>query len=93
MIGEYNRLIAIWKPTGAVNEANEPTGEMVLHKNKWARIRGETGMSTIRAAARGGVSTRRWIIFVPRQLRQSITVEMQIRERDGTRYNIPVGSA
>lgn len=89
MIGEHNRLIAIWKPTGAVNEANEPTGEMVLHKNKWARIRGETGMGTIRAAAQaGGVHTPLDRYSFRVSYDKSITVKMQIRESDGTRYNI-----
>ena len=89
MIGEHNRLIGIWKPTGAVNEANEPTGEMVLHKNKWARIRGETGMGTIRAAAQaGGVHTPLDRYSFRVNYDKSITVKMQIRERDGSRYNI-----
>lgn len=89
MIGEYNRRIAIWKPAGTVNEANEPTGEMVLHKHKWARIRGETGMSTIRAAAQaGGIHTPLDRYSFRVSYDKSITVKMQIREHDGTRYNI-----
>ena len=90
MIGEHNRRIEIWKFSGAKNAANEPLpNAWTLHKRKWARIRGETGMATIRAAATaGGVNTPidRYSFRV--NYDTSITVEMQVRERDGTRYNV-----
>jgi len=90
MIGEHNRLVEIWSPTGAVNSANEPLPDAwALHKSKWARIRGETGMGTIRAAAAaGGVHTALDRYSFRVSYDTSITNKMQIRERDGTRYNI-----
>lgn len=90
MIGEYNRRIEIWKPTGAKNAANEPLpNAWELHKSKWSRVRGETGMATIRAsAAAGGVNTPLDRYSFRVNYDPSITVSMQVRERDGTRYNI-----
>lgn len=90
MIGEKNRRIEFWKRTGATDSANQPMPTAwVLHKPKWARIRGETGMATIRAASSaGGVNTPldRYSFRIGYDV--SITVDMQIREHDGTRYNI-----
>ena len=90
MIGEHNRRIEIWKPSGAKDAANEPLpNAWTLHKRKWARIRGETGMATIRAAATaGGVNTPldRYSFRVNYDL--TIEVTMQIRDTQGMRYNI-----
>lgn len=90
MIGEHNRRIEIWKPSGAKDAANEPLpNAWTLHKRKWARIRGETGMATIRAAATaGGVSTPLDRYSFRVNYDTSITIDMQVRERDGTRYNV-----
>lgn len=91
MIGDKNRKIAIWKPTGETDAANEPLPDAwVLHKEKWAKIKGETGMGTIRNAAMAGdvVSTpiKRYSYRV--NYDTSITTLMQIRERDGSRLRI-----
>lgn len=88
-IGERNRRIEIWRPSGAVNSANEPTGEMVFVKRKWAKIRGETGLATIRAAASaGGINTPLDRYSFRVNFDPSITGGMQVRELDGTCYNI-----
>lgn len=90
MIGEYNRMIEIWKPSGEVDAANEPLPDAwILHKEKWARIRGETGMATIRAAAAaGGINTPLDRYSFRINYDRSITTDMQIRDREGDRYNI-----
>lgn len=90
MIGESNRLIEIWAHDGSKNSANEPSpsGWHRL-KRKYARIRGETGIGTIRSAAQaGGVHTPLDQYSFRVNYDKSITVKMQIRELDGTRYNI-----
>lgn len=89
MIGAKNRLIHFWKDSGAVDEANEPVPDpWVFHKSKWAQIKGETGMGAIRSSAEAGVNTplNRYSFRI--NYDTSITVGMQIREKDGTRYNI-----
>jgi len=90
MIGDRNRLVEFWKDSGAVDEANEPVPDpWVLHKKKWAHIKGETGMGTIRAAASaGGINTPLDRYSFRINYDKSITVGMQVREKDGTRYNI-----
>jgi SPP1 family predicted phage head-tail adaptor len=90
MIGDRNRLVEFWKPSGAVNEANEPLPDAwVPYKSKWAHIKGETGMGTIRAAASaGGVNTPLDRYSFRVNYDTSITIDMQVREKDGTRYNI-----
>lgn len=90
MIGEYNRMIQVWKPSGVVDAANQPLpNAWVLHKEKWSRIRGETGMATIRAAAAaGGINTPLDRYSFRVNYDRSITVDMQIRDREGDRYNI-----
>ena len=55
MIGKRNRLVEFWKPTGAVDAANQPLPDAwQVHKSKWAEIKGETGIGTIRSAASAG---------------------------------------
>lgn len=90
MIGEFNRRIEIWKPSGAVDAANQPLPTAwVLHKEKWARIKGETGMATIRAAASaGGINTPLDRYSYRINYDRSIGTDMQIRDRDGDRLNI-----
>lgn len=69
-IGTKNRLIRIYRRTDAVNEANEPLPDAwELFKTKWADVRGETGLSTIRSSASaGGVNTpmNRYSMAVPK---------------------------
>lgn len=89
MIGNFNRKIEFWKPTGAVNEANEPLPDAyAFYKSRWAQIRGETGMGAIRSSAAAGISAplNRYSFRI--NYDTSITDDMQVRERDGTRYNI-----
>lgn len=90
MIGERNRRIEIWHHNGQVNAANEPVPNgWSLFKSKWARIKGETGMATIRAAGSSdGINTPLDRYSFRISYDPSITVKMQIRERDDTQYNI-----
>lgn len=90
MIGERNRRIEIWKPTGAVDAANQPLPDAwVLHKRKWVKVRGETGMGTIRAAAStGGINTPLNRYSFRGSYDRSITTDMQVRDPEGYRYNI-----
>lgn len=90
MIGDRNRRIHIWKPSGAVDGANEPIpDDWVLHTSRWANVKGESGLATIRAAASAsGINTPldRYsyrIAYTP-----SITVSMQVRDPDGSRLQI-----
>lgn len=90
-IGVRNRRIAIWRDSGAVDGANEPVADpWVLHKEKWVHIKGETGMGAIRGAAgqTGGINTPLNRYSFRGSYDTSITVGMQVRERDGTRYDI-----
>lgn len=89
-IGEKNRRIAIWKHNGSLTPANQPTPNgWELFKEKWARIRGETGFATIRAAASaGGITTPLDRYSFRIGFDKSIDVTMQIRQRDGSRLNI-----
>lgn len=55
--GRKNRLIEIYKPSTALDGANEAEGWAFV-KSKAAEIKGETGMAGIRGAAQnGGVIT------------------------------------
>ena len=89
-IGDHNRRVAFWKLSGAEDAANEPVADpWVLHKEKWAAIKGETGMGSIRAAASaGGVNTPldRYSFRVSYDL--SLTVGMQLRDRQGGLFNV-----
>lgn len=88
-IGARNRRIEIWRPSGAVNEANEPIpNDWVFVKSRWADIKGESGLGAIRTAATGGIHTPLDRYSFRVNYDTSITVEMQLREKDGTRYNI-----
>lgn len=88
-IGDRNRRIEIWRNSGAVDAANEPVADpWVLHKGKWAQIKGESGMASIRSSAAQGIQTPLDRYSFRINYDPSITADMQIRERDGTRYNI-----
>lgn len=90
MIGEKNRIIEIWAHNGVLDAANRPTpaGWYKL-KEKWARIRGETGMATIRAAAAAdNINTPLDRYSFRVNYDTSIDVTMQIRDTTGDRYNI-----
>lgn len=84
-IGKRNRLIEIWKPTGAVDGANEPLPDAwKLHASRWADIRGESGMSSIRAAGQaGGVVTPLNRRSIRINYTPNVTIAMQVRELDG----------
>ena len=90
MIGEYNRRVEIWKSTNVLDDANEPVeNSWELHKKRWARIRGETGMATIRAAASaGGVVTPLDRYSFRIRYDRTIDIGMQVRTPEGGRYNI-----
>lgn len=89
-IGKKNRRVAFYRPTGAVDSSNDPLPDAwVLHKERWAEIKGSTGMGTVRAAgAAGGINTPLDRYSFRINYDTSITVDMQLRERDGTRHNI-----
>lgn len=89
-IGERNRRIEIWQPTGGKDAANEPLANAwALFKSKWAHVRGESGLGTIRSAASaGGIHTPLDRYSFRVNYDPSITVKMQVREHDGTQYNI-----
>ena len=90
MIGEHNRLIKIYMPGTDTDAANQPTPDnWVFVKEKWARIRGETGMATIRAASSAGdVNTPLDRYSFRVNYDRSIDITMQIRDPEGDRYNI-----
>lgn len=89
-IGQKNRRIEIWRLSDAVDSANDPLPDpWIKVKEKWAKIKGETGMASIRAAAAaGGINTPLDRYSFEVNYDTSITVGMQLRERDGTRHNI-----
>lgn len=90
MIGEKNRIIEIWKHDGTLDAANTPTPTgWFKFKEKWARIRGETGMATIRAAAAAdNINTPLDRYSFRVNYDTQIDVTMQLREPNGDRYNI-----
>lgn len=90
MIGAKNRRIGIWQHDGSMNEANEPNPDgWVEVKQRWAHVRGETGLGSIRAAAAaGGINTPLDRYSFRINYDRSITVEMQVRYPDGSRFNI-----
>lgn len=92
MIGEQNRYFIIMRPTNAVDGANQPLPTAwERHKGKWARVRGETGMGTIRAASHAnGVNTPLDRYSVRFNYDRSITDDMQLREatESGQRFAI-----
>lgn len=89
-LGDKNRRVEFWKLSGAEDAANEPVSDpWVLHKAKWANVKTETGMSAIRAAASaGGVNTPLDRYSFRIDYDTSITVDMQLRDRNGNRFNI-----
>ena len=87
-IGARNRLFRFYKRSEEVNAANEPVG-WVFHKQKWAEVKGESGMGSIRAAASaGGVVTPldRYSLRVSYDL--SIDSTMQARDSEGWCYEV-----
>lgn len=90
MIGEANRRVEFWKPTGEVDAANQPLpNAWELHKAKWAKARGDTGMASIRAAAsNGGINTPLDRYSFRINYDRSITTDMQLRTPEGDRMNI-----
>lgn len=51
--GERNRLISIEKLVPGKDAVNQPIEVWTLHKQRWARPLGNTGMATIRSAEQG----------------------------------------
>lgn len=87
-IGEMNRQIDIYAPSPVVDGANE-SSDWVFVKSKWSEIMGETGMGRIRAESNaGGIHTglNRYSFRV--RYDRSFDITMQIRDREGNRYNI-----
>lgn len=85
MIGAHNRRIEIWKRVGTMDAANEPLPDAwALHRCKWAHVKGVTGMASIRDGVNSPLDRYSFRVNYD----TSITVEMQVRERDGTRYNV-----
>lgn len=88
-IGDRNRRIEIWQHDGSLDEANQPNPDgWVKVKERWANIKGESGLGSIRTAATAGIHTPLDRYSFRVNFDPSITVEMQLREKDGTRYNI-----
>ncbi len=86
-IGAKNRRIEIWEMSPYRDDANEPISKpWVLLKEKWAEVRGQTGMAAIRNSEGINTPLDRYSFRV--NYDTSITIEMQVRERDGTRYNV-----
>ncbi|MDB5847336.1 MAG: head-tail adaptor protein [Rhodoferax sp.] len=83
-IGEYDCLVAIRKPAGAVNAWNEPVPEAWLPvATTWASIRHLSGVESIRADA--VTSTVRASIRI--SYRKGIVASMQVLH-DGMVYKI-----
>lgn len=89
-IGDKNRLIDIYRPGQEYDDANEPIGDgWVFVKSKWANMRGESGLATIRAAASaGGVNTPLDRYSFRFNYDLTLNVTMQLRDPEGTRYNV-----
>lgn len=87
-LGDKNRRFEFWKLSGAVDGANEPVADpWVIHKSKWGQIKGETGMGSIRSAS-AGVSTPLDRYSIRVEYDTSITIGMQVRDRNGNRFNV-----
>lgn len=89
-IGKRNRLVEFWELLpGGTDPANEPLPDAwVLSKQKWAEVKGETGMSAVRAAGQsGGIVTplRRYSFRVSYD--KSLHIGMQARLA-GDSYNV-----
>jgi SPP1 family predicted phage head-tail adaptor len=89
-IGKRNRLIKFYRPLSAVNAANEAEGwEDEPFKEKWAEVKGETGMGSIRAAAMaGGVHTPLDNYSFRVSYDRSIDLTMRLVDPEGDVYNI-----
>lgn len=88
--GDKNRRVGFWKLSGTEDSANEPVADpWILHKEKWANIKGQRGMASVRAAASaGGVNTPLDRYSFNINYDTSITIDMQIRDGLGNRFNI-----
>lgn len=89
-IGAKNRLIHIYVLGDEYDDANEPVDDpWVFQKQKWADVRGESGLASIRsAAAAGGVHTPLDRYSFRFNYDKSLNVTMQLRDPEGTRYNV-----
>lgn len=92
MTGDRNRLISFWKPSGALDAANQPVkgdAAWVLHRAKWGNIKTDSGLGTVRAAATaGGVVTPLVRYSCRINYDRTITEDMQARTPEGDRFNI-----
>lgn len=87
-IGKKNRLYSFWSNSGAVDEANQPVPDpWVFHKERWAEVKGETGMGAIRSSA-GGINTPMDRYSLRINYTPSINEAMQARDPNGNRYDI-----
>lgn len=87
--GEYNRAVSIEKRSGAVDSSNQllDTWE-VVHAQLWAKIKGESGMATIRRAGEAqGDMTTPTRISVRVRYRTDVDVGMRVVRR-GVPYDI-----
>lgn len=89
-IGKRNRLVKFYKPLAAVNSANESIGwEPLPFKEKWAELRGETGMGSIRAAASaGGVNTPLDHYSFRVNYDRTLDTTMRVVDSEGDAYEI-----
>lgn len=78
--GEYNRYIAIHKREPGKNTAGQQLNTWTLHKSKWSKVRGQTGMGSIRQknGDQGVMGATRTLSFRIRGIDQTITTDMRI---------------
>lgn len=79
-IGERNRRVEIWAHDGTVNSANMPLPSgWSLFRRKWVKIKGETGLGSIRNAASSGVTVPLNRYSYRGSYDRQITAGMQVR--------------
>lgn len=89
--GEYNRIISVEQRTQVVDSSNQLVDEwVVVHERLWSKIKGETGMATIRRAGENqGIMTTTVRKSFRIRFRTDIDVGMRVVRR-GVPYDILV---
>jgi SPP1 family predicted phage head-tail adaptor len=85
--GEYNRKIVIAEPGVAKDAANQPVEVWTPKFTPWAKVRGKTGMSSVRAAERGIPASPTAYSFRIKYKPVGITTAMRV-EYGGKFYSI-----
>lgn len=89
--GNKTREIELWVPITALDGANEPTGDdpWSFYATRWAEVKGETGMGSIRSAANaGGVNTPLNRYSFRLNYDKTIDSTMQVRTPEGDRMDV-----